>query len=274
MNVMNEIFNVRVPVISVVHLTPLPGSPRYENAPVAKIVEKALEDATLLAESGVDGLIIENFGDVMFSKKVGPEIVAAMTVVAKKIKETVSIPIGLCVLQNDVVAGLAIAKAVGADFIRAGYYTEVSIADSGMMESVAAEALRYRRYIDCEAKIFADVQVKHSYPLMQRPIEEAAEDACERGLADAVVITGKKTGGEANPDEVIRVKKALPDVPIMVGSGVTVDNVERYFNYIDAIIISSGLNLDGDISKGLDRARAVAFTNKIEELRKDTRYAK
>ena len=268
MNVLNGIFNVKVPVISVVHLMPLPGSPLYENTPVAKIVDEALKDAALLAECGINGLIIENFGDVMFTKKVGPEIVAAMTAAAKEIKQTVNIPVGLCVLQNDVIAGLAIAKAVDADFIRAGYYTEVSIADSGIIESVAAEALRYRKYIDCKAKIFADVQVKHSYPLMQRPVEESAEDACERGLADAIVITGKKTGGETKPEDVIRVKKALPEAPLIVGSGVTTENLEKYYNHIDAIIISSGLNVDGDISKGLDKERVIAFIKKIEELRK------
>ncbi len=269
MKVLDEIFNVKVPVISVVHLKPLPGSPRYENMPVSKIVEEAVEDAKILAESGVDGLIIENFGDVMFTKKVGPEIVAAIAIAAKEIKEAVNVPIGLCVLQNDVIAGLAIAKAVDADFIRAGYYTEVSIADSGIMESVAAEALRYRKYIDCKAKIFADIQVKHSYPLMQRPIEESAEDAYERGLVDAVIITGKKTGGEANPNDAIKIKEALPEVPLIVGSGITIDNLEKYYKYIDAIIISTGLNYDGDISKGIDKARATSFMKKIQKLRNE-----
>jgi len=129
MDMFKKMFKAKIPVIGVVHLSPLPGSPCY---------------------------IVENFGDKMFLKKVGPEVVAVMTYIAKEIKESISVPIGMCVLQSDAIAGLAISKAVGAEFIRVPYYTETYIVDAGMMESIAAETLRYRKFLESDVKIFAD----------------------------------------------------------------------------------------------------------------------
>ena len=267
MKVFDELFGVKMPVIGVVHLLPLPGAPLYENMPVDEIAKKAVKEAKMMADNGMDGLIIENFGDKMFFKTVGPEVVASLTVVAKAVRDAVKIPIGMCVLQSDAIAGLAIAKAVDAEFIRVPYYTETSIVDTGTMESIAAKALRYRKYIGCKAKILADVHIKHSYPLMQRPIEYAAEDAYERGLADAIIVTGRKTGGETNPEDVIRVRKALPELPLMVGSGVSVENVDKYLDYVNAIIVASSLNINGDVEQVPDEARVAAFMDKVRAYR-------
>lgn len=257
-----------MPVIGVVHLHPLPGSPKYDDISVNEIAKKAVKESKKMADNGIDGLIIENFGDKMFFKKVGPEVVASMTVVAKAVSDAVKIPIGMCVLQSDAIAGLAIAKAVDADFIRVPYYTETSIVDAGTMESIAAEVLRYRKYLGCKAKIFADVHIKHSYPLMQRPVEYSAEDAYERGLADAIIITGRKTGGETDPADVIRVRKALPELPLIVGSGVSVENVEKYLDYVNAIIIASSLNFNGNVEEVIDESRLKTFMSKISLYRR------
>lgn len=262
-----EMFGVKVPVIGVIHLLPLPGAPLYEGASVQEISEKAVSDAKVLADNGVNGLIIENFGDKMFQKTVGPETVAAMTYIAKDIKNQVKIPIGLCALQSDAISSIAIAKAVEGAFVRVPYYTETSVVDAGTMESIAAAALRYRKFLGSDVKIFADVHIKHSYPLMQRPIEYAAEDSYHRGMADAIIITGRKTGGDTNPDDIKRVREALPEVPLVVGSGVTKENVERYISMVDAIIIATGLNYDGKVEAGPDPTRIRSFTNKIKAFR-------
>ena len=254
-----EIFNVEMPVIGVVHLMPLPGAPLYDGTSVSIIAEKAVREAKMMIDNGMDGLIVENFGDKMFQKRVGPETTAALTVIAKEVKDATKAPVGLCVLQSDAISGMAIAKAIDASFIRVPYYVETSIVDAGMMDSIAAETLRYRRYLGCDAKILADIHIKHSYPLAQRPIEYAAEDCYHRGLADAVIITGRKTGGATNPDDLKRVHEALPEVPLIVGSGVTIDNVEKYFDYINGIIIASSLNVNGEVENHPDEKRICAF---------------
>lgn len=268
MKVFEKMFGVKVPVIGVIHLMPLPGAPLYEGASVNEISEKAVSDAKIMADNGIDGLIIENFGDKMFQKTVGPETVAAMTYITKDIKNAVDVPIGLCVLQSDAISAIAIAKAVQGAFVRVPYYTETSVVDTGTMESIAAATLRYRKYLNADVKIFADVHIKHSYPLMQRPIEYAAEDSFHRGLADAIIITGRKTGGDTNPDDVRRVREALPEVPLAVGSGVNEENVGKYISMVDAIIIATGLNYGGEVETGPDPARVRSFMNKVNELRK------
>jgi len=267
MKVFNEVFGVKVPVISVLHLDPLPGSPLYTGKSVEAIADDIVKEAIMLERNGVDGLIIENFGDKMFNKRVGPEIVAAISVIATRVKDAVKVPIGICVLQSDGMADIAIAKAVGAKFVRIPYYTETSIVDAGMMDSIAADVLRFRKYLEANVKIFADVHIKHSYPLMQRPIEHAAEDCRERGLADAVVVTGRKTGGATDPEDIIRVRKALPDLPLVVGSGVSLENVDAYLDYVNAIIVVSSLNVDGRVEARPDEKRVKAFMEKIKAFR-------
>lgn len=267
MKVFEQTFGVKLPVIGVVHLMSLPGSPLYSGASLREISEKAVKNARIMADNGINGLIIENFGDKMFLKTVGPETVASMTYIAKDIKDEVKIPIGICALQSDAIASIAIAKAVDGAFVRIPYYTETSIVDAGTMESIAASALRYRKFLDANVRIFADVHIKHSYPLMQRPIEYAAEDSYHRGLADAVIITGRKTGGNTNPEDVRRVKDALPELPLVVGSGVTEENVDRYINMVGAIIVATGLNVDGRVEAEPDPMRIKSFVGKIKEFR-------
>lgn len=269
MDMFEKMFKAKIPVIGVVHLSPLPGSPCYDGTSVKEISEQAIKRAKAMTENGIDGIIVENFGDKMFLKKVGPEVVAVMTYIAKEIKESVSVPIGMCVLQSDAIAGIAISKAVGAEFIRVPYYTETYIVDAGMMESIAAETLRYRKFLESDVKIFADVHIKHSYPLSQRPIEYAAEDAYYRGLANAIIITGRKTGGETEVNDVVRVKKALPEVPLVVGSGVTIENVDNYLPYIDAIIVTTGLNKGGGVENEPDPVSISKFMEKIKNYRKN-----
>jgi hypothetical protein len=264
-------FGINLPVIGVIHLQPLPGAPRYDGMPVGKIEELAVEEANIMVDNGVNGLIIENFRDMMFKKKVGPETISIMTRIAMSITEEVKVPIGICVLQSDALAALAIAKAVEATFVRIPYYTETYIVDAGIMESIAAEALRFRKIIEAQSvKIFADVHIKHGYPLSQRSIEESAEDAVERGLADSIIITGKKTGGETDPEDVKRVRSKLSEIPLIVGSGVTEKNLHKYFpNNADAVIIGTGLKKYGNTEEKVDAKKVREFIKAINHYRKE-----
>lgn len=270
---LKKLFRSELPIIAVVHLMPLPGAPRYEGMSVNDIADLAAEEAVTLTDNGVSGIIVENFRDMMFLKQVRPETVASMTYVADKVKRAVNVPVGLCVLQSDPIAALAICKAIGGDFIRAPYYTETYVVDTGLMESSAADALRYRSAIHARnVKIFADVHIKHGYPLSQRSIEESAEDALERGLADAIIITGKKTGGKTDPRDVASVKRHLPESEVIVGSGVTEENLHEYFpEHADAVIVGTSLKKDGRTEEKIDQKRVrefVAATTRIVERRK------
>lgn len=259
-NELERIFGTRKPIIGMVHLAPLPGSPRYDGMSMKEITDLALVDAHLLKDAGVEGAIVENFGDVMFYKRVPPETVAAMTYVAANIaREVPGLTLGMCVLQSDAIAGMAIANTIGAKFIRVPYYTETYVVDAGLMESIAAETLRYRKFLNADVKIFADVHIKHGYPLSQRPIGESAADAEHRGLADAILVTGIATGAQTKVDDVKEVKEAVHSTPVFVASGVDEKNLPMYKKYADGAILGTHIKIDEDTEAPIDPQKLSAF---------------
>ena len=162
-------------------------------------------------------------------------------------------------------------QATGGRWVRVPYYMEVYASYVGLMEGEGAELLRFRRYIDAtDVKIFADIHIKHAYPLLQRRIEDAACDAIEMGLADAIIVTGKATGRPTNLEDIKAVKESIAEtgVPLLVGSGVNVDNVERYWPYIDGIIVGTSLKVDGVTTNPVDVEKVKRFMSKIRELRR------
>jgi uncharacterized protein len=257
---LERIFGTRRPIIGMVHLAPLPGSPRYDGMPMKEITDLAISEAQLLKQNGVNGAIIENFGDVMFYKRVPAETIAAITYAATNIaREVPDLTLGLCVLQSDAIASMAIANTIGGKFIRVPYYTETYIVDAGLMDSIAAETLRYRKFLNADVKIFADVHIKHGYPLSQRPIAQSAYDAEHRGLADAILVTGIATGAETKLDDVKEVKGAVEYTPVFVASGVDDKNLGSYSKYADGVIIGTHIKKNNDTEEPIDPAKLKHF---------------
>jgi hypothetical protein len=262
-----RIFRVQKPVIGMVHLPPLPGSPRYDDMSMKEISDLAVCDARLLHEAGVNGAIIENFGDVMFYKRVPAETIAAMTYVATNIaREVPELVLGLCVLQSDAIAGMAIANTIGGKFIRVPYYTETYVVDAGLMDSVAADVLRYRKFLGADVKIFADVHIKHGYPLSQRPIGQSARDTEHRGLADAILVTGIATGAETKVDDVREVKEAVDCTPVFVASGVDEENLPHYKDIADGAILGTRIKVDNDTEAPIDPQKLNRFMSVVRQV--------
>lgn len=259
-NELERIFGTKKPIIGMVHLPPLPGSPRHDGMSMKEITDFAVSEANLLVKAGVNGAIVENFGDVMFYKRVPAETIAAMTYVATILsREVPKLPLGLCVLQSDAISGMAIASTIGGKFIRVPYYTETYVVDAGLMDSVAAEVLRYRKFLNADVKIFADVHIKHGYPLSQRPIGESAADAEHRGLADAILVTGIATGAETKVDDVKEVKQAVHSTPVFVASGVDDKNLPAYKDYADGAILGTHIKKNDDTESPIDPAKLRKF---------------
>ena len=181
-------------LIGVVHLWPLPGSPRWRGD-VESLVEFAVNDARAYERGGAHALFVENFGDVPFTKgTVAPETLAAMTAAGRAIRQAVRLPIGFNVLRNDACAALALCAICGGTFIRVNVHTGAMLTDQGLIEGNAYGTLRYRQRICPSAQIFADVHVKHAVPLGNWTIEDAARDTVERGLADALIVSAQALG--------------------------------------------------------------------------------
>jgi len=243
-------------VIGMVHLPSLPGSPRWDGS-MARVVASALADARALIEGGVDALLVENFGDAPFTPgRVEPATVAAMSVVAAEIRRALPrAPLGVNVLKNDARAALAVAAAVGAEFIRVNVHAGAVLADQGIVQSDAYGTLRDRRLLGVDVAIFADVGGKHAVPLAPVELEQTARDLVHRGLADALVVSGPATGQATPLAEVKRVRSAVPNVPLLIGSGVTAETAAELLSVADGLIVGTSVKRDGDVEQPVDRAR-------------------
>jgi membrane complex biogenesis BtpA family protein len=250
-------------LIGVVHLQPLPGSPRWRGN-LEWVVAKAVADARAYEQGGADAVFIENFGDVPFTKSnVGPETVAAMAAAGMAVHGAVKIPLGFNVLRNDARAALALAAVCGGAFIRVNVHTGAMLTDQGLIEGNAFEALRYRRSLCPGVQIFADVHVKHAVPLGAVSIGEAARDTVERGLADALVVSGTGTGRATASADVQRVRASCPNAKILLGSGVSVENIRDYLPLADGFIVGTSLKLGGKISNPVDARRVAALVKAL-----------
>ena len=243
-------------LIGMVHLAPLPGSPRW-NGSMDAVVAAALDDARALVDGGMDALLLENYRDAPFTAgRVEAATVAAMAVAAGEIRRALpAVALGVSVLKNDSRSALAIACAAGASFIRVSVHAGTVVADSGLVQSDAYHLLRDRRLLDAEVAIFADVQGKHAVALAPVDVEQEARDLVHRGLADGLVVNGRATGEAAPFSEVKRVRGAMPRTPLLVGSGVTPDTVAEILSVADAVIVGTAVKRDGDVRQPVDVGR-------------------
>ncbi len=248
------------PVIGVVHLLPLPGSPRYGGR-MGPVVARAVGDARAYAGGGADALVVENYGDAPFFKEALPaEAIAALACCAAEVRDAVNLPLGINALRNDARAALGIAAAVGAAFIRVNVHAGVCATDQGLVEGRAAETLRLRRLLGAEVSILADVHVKHGAPLVPGSIADAARDLIERAGADAIIVSGTATGAPADLDDLRAVREAVPHVFLLAGSGVRAETVARILGIADAVIVGTALKRGGRTAAPVDRARVLRFT--------------
>lgn len=232
-------------VIGMVHLPPLPGAPRWTGS-IEDVLERAAADARALADGGVDAILVENFGDAPFHPQlVEPVTVAVMTRAVTAVAEAVRCAVGVNVLRNDAAAALAVAAAAGARFIRVNVHTGGMYTDQGWIEGRAAETLRLRGRIAPDVAILADVLVKHATPPLGVELADAARDAWHRGLADGLVVSGRATGAATDPERVRVLRDAVPEAPVLVGSGVTPETVGRTLESAHGVIVGSAHAVDG-----------------------------
>ena len=256
--------NVRRIVIGMVHLLPLPGSPRF-SGDVAAIRDAALRDAEALASGGVHGIMMENFGDVpFFPGRVPAAVVAHVTAIAAKIRRAVDVPLGINVLRNDGQSALAVAHAVGADFIRVNVLCGARVTDQGIVQGIAHDLLRERAHLGgTNVRILADVDVKHSAPLAPRPLADEVADTIERGLADGVIVSGAGTGKPTDPQHVRAVKAAAGDTPVFIGSGISASTVDQ-FEAADGFIVGTAFKRGGDVASPVDVGRVKELLARVK----------
>lgn len=265
----HDLFDEPRPVVGMVHLPPLPGSPRW-GGDMDAVLERAGRDARALAEGGMDGVMVENFGDVPFHPDTAPpETVASLTrAVAAIRQEAGGRPVGVNVLRNDARSALGIAAATGASFIRVNVHTGAAWTDQGLLQGRAHDTLRCRRSLGVPVAILADVHVKHAVPPPGLSLEAAASDAWERGLADALVLSGARTGEGTAPEALDALRTSLPDARIWIGSGLRPETVSTLLLRADGAIVGSALQEGGRAGSPVDSERVQRFMEAVRRLRR------
>ena len=260
-----QTFKTANPAIGVVHLLPLPTSPRWQGD-LHAVIARAEQEATALASGGVHGLIVENFFDAPFAKsQVDPVVVSAMTLVVQRLSQLVPLPLGLNVLRNDACSALAIAACTGAKFIRVNVLSGVMATDQGLIEGDAHRLMRYRRELGSDVKVLADVLVKHAQPLGRPNVTTAVQDTIHRGLADGVIVSGTATGQAPSVEDLIRARAAAGDTPVFIGSGASIENIAHLIPAADGVIVSSSLKRKGQIEQPVDPIRTRQFVTAMAQ---------
>ena len=262
-----DIFPKKHSIIGMIHLQALPGTPVSEYS-MSQIIEMALTDAAIYDLAGVDGLMIENMHDVPYlNREVGHEITAAMSVIANEIKRDIDLPCGVQVLAGANKSALAIAKAADLEFIRGEGFVFGHVADEGWMSSDAGELLRYRKMIEADdILIFNDIKKKHSSHTITADVDlVATAKAAEYFRSDGLIITGSSTGVAADLKE-LKAVKAECNIPIMIGSGVTLKNVKKYFKVADALIVGSYFKKDGHWGNEVEYDRVAKFMEVVDKI--------
>lgn len=263
-----SLFSSPKPIIGMIHVAALPGTPANQLS-VAEIVALATQEARLYREGGVDGIAIENMHDLPYLKGgVGPEIVAAMTLVGQAVKAESRLPVGIQILAGANLEALAVAHAAQLDFIRAEGYAFAHVADEGIIESSAAKLLRYRKLIGAErVQVWADIKKKHSAHAITADVglgETAEAVAFMRG--DAVIVTGSATG---LPPQIADVREAHThsQIPVILGSGIDLKNLAQFYAEADGFIIGTHFKVAGQWFNTVDPRRVEAVMQAAQALR-------
>lgn len=264
---LNTLFTTKKPVIGVIHLLPLPGSPNF-SGDIDLIIQRALTEVEILKQGGVDGLIIENFHDKPFLNIPIPlEQYGVMASILTLARQKVDMPIGVNVHYNDWKAELTLAYTCNAQFIRVEGFVNTVVTAAGIIEPCCAQVTRYRKTLGAEKsiQIWADLHPKYSKNLVPYTLKESTIFA-EEALADVLIVTGETTGIET-PLEDIRKVKNNTRLEVVVGSGANLNNLNETLTIADAIIVGSAFKESGNTHEPVALSKVITFMTAVNNYR-------
>lgn len=269
---LSTIFENKKPIIGMVHLKALPGSPLYDPSQMdmKKIVATAIEEAKILESAGVDGLQVENIWDYPYSRNndFSYECVSALAVATNEVIHNVSVPVGVNCHFNGGVVALSVAVATQAKWIRVFEWANAFVSQVGFVDAIGAEVGRKRNYLQANDIVsMCDINVKHGshFIINDRPIEEQARDVEAQG-GDVVIVTGFDTGSAPTVEKVQSCKSAV-SLPVVLGSGVNMDNLTDLLSVADGAIVGSWFKEGNKWKNPVSYSRTREFMKKVEEFR-------
>ncbi len=244
--------------VGMVQLDPLPGSSRYRGGKLSDIVEAAVSEAKVLADSGFDAVMIQNLGDLPVAHKIVPSQVAWMSRVAFEVTRAVNIPVGVNFLENDAEAILSVASAAELDFVRLKVFIGVMVTPFGLVEGCAYEANKVRNLLRAEdIAMFADVHDRTGIHLGGRDIDPDIREAVDLGYADGLVLTGGNF--EESMELLGRARRKYPELPLLLGGGANESNLATALSFADGVIVSSSLKDSNSAFGRVNLAKARSF---------------
>ncbi|MEA2071379.1 MAG: BtpA/SgcQ family protein [Asgard group archaeon] len=260
------------PIIGMIHLKPLPGSPNHSLS-IPEIIAAAVDDFNALVMGGIDGVLIENYHDNPYhATECDTYTNSIITLIVKALQKRTNIPIGINILRNACSDALKIAQITNADFIRCNIFTGAYVTDQGIIQGCARKLQTIKKNWSLRLEnnytntlIFADVFCKHATPIASRNINYEIADAFNRGLADAIIITGNKTGEPIDLETLQNLYQENKSSPIILGSGLTSDNAEQLLEYADGAIVGTFTKKDHLIEKPVDTKNVQKLMKIIEE---------
>lgn len=236
---------------------PLPGSYRHTEMQIQEIVDRALYETEMVAENDFDGIIVQNMNDMPIKQESSPEAIAYMTRITYEIKKRFP-ELVMGVLMNwDGVAGLSVADAVGADFVRVEHlFTGASVTSAGILQAQCVDIANIRKRTKSKVPVYADIYEVHGVPLGRKPVGDAAWECVHEAFADGLFMSGK------SPEESIQmikeVRNRVPNVPVFLGGGATGDNIHELMQYFDGVSVATWIK-NGDMKNSIDPERAKVF---------------
>jgi len=247
-------------LIGMVHLRALPGSPHA--ALMRDVLGRAVTDARTWVRGGADALLVENFGDRPFFPEQVPAVtIAGMSRALTEIARAVDVPIGVNVLRNDAEGAIALSAVHELAFVRVNVHAGAVLSDQGLLIGRAHATVRLRASLECDARILADLRVKHAAPLVERPIEDEARELAERADADALLLTGPATGRPPDLEPLDRIAAALPGTPLLLASGVDARLIGATRDRVAGWIVGTSAKRSGRVEAPAELARVRALAH-------------
>jgi uncharacterized protein len=261
------IFGATKPVIAMVHLGALPGTPLFdEKSGLDGLIEGARKDLAALQQAGVDAVMFGNENDRPYEFKVDTASTATMAFVIGILRSCIKIPFGVNVLW-DPMSSVALAAATGASFIRE-IMTGVYASDMGLWNTNAGAAMRYRNHLSrADLGMFFNVSAEFAASTDSRNLVDRARSAVFSSVPDAILVSGAITGEAPAMSDLAAVKKALPDTPVLANTGVKLATIAEVMKISDGCVVGSSLKVDGHTWNAVDGARAAAFMDAARKAR-------
>jgi len=264
-----DIFGDRKPVIAMVHLGALPGTPLHDAADgLDGLVQGARADLQALQAAGVDAVMFGNENDRPYEFDVDTACTATMAYVIGRLRGEIEVPFGVNVLW-DPQSSIALAAATGAQFVRE-IFTGTYASDMGPWTPDAGAALRYRKRLGADdVAMLYNVSAEFADSLDRRALPDRARSAVFSSIPDAVLVSGQITGEAARFEDLEAVKEVLPDTPVLANTGVKHATIADVLRVADGCIVGSSLKVDGNTWNPVDPARAADFMDRARAARGD-----